>query len=231
MKCFITCRLLAATCCLALGLASLVRAETVLQSNPYSVADSPFPQTLNWNKFDPSLGTLTGVSLTINGTSSGSVFVQNTGFDNVNLNNFRNKVRLTFSGTISNPGAQSSANTLISTSPSIPASPAVYTLAGSSEQFDLAGNQALTSLSNDLTAFLSYFTGPGSFTTDIFQLPAIASSDGGFTVVDNSSLATGGVVSMVYTYSPVPEPSTYALAALGVGVAGFVRARRRKSVV
>jgi hypothetical protein len=29
----------------------------------------------------------------------------------------------------------------------------------------------------------------------------------------------------------VPEPSTYALAAVGLGVAGFVRARRRKSVV
>jgi hypothetical protein len=43
-----TCRLLAALCCLALGLSSLVRAETVLQSNPYSVAGSPFPQTLNY---------------------------------------------------------------------------------------------------------------------------------------------------------------------------------------
>ena len=31
--------------------------------------------------------------------------------------------------------------------------------------------------------------------------------------------------------SAVPEPSTYALAALGLGVAGFVRARRRKSAV
>ena len=227
-----TCRFLAVTCCLVLGLSSLVSAETVLQSNPYSVADSPTPQTLNWNKFDPSLGTLTGVSLTINGTSSGSVLVQNTDFDTIDLNNFFNRVRLTFSGTISNPGAQSSANTLISTTPSIPASPAVYRLsADSAMQFDLDSAQALTGLSNDLTAFLSYFTGPGSFTTAIFQLPAIASSDGGATVVDNSSLATGGVVSMVYTYSPVPEPSTYALAALGLGVAGFVRARRRKSVV
>jgi hypothetical protein len=206
----------------------------VLQSNPYSVAGtgSSTAQTLNWNKFDPSLGTLTGVSLTINGTSSGYVLVQNTDVDPIDLNNFFNRVRLQFSGTNSKPGAQSSANTLISTSPLIPASPAVYQLpGGNTEQFDLDSAQALTGLSNDLTAFLSYFTGPGSFTTNVFQLPAIASSDGGATNVDNSSLATGGVVSMVYTYSPVPEPSTYALAALGLGVAGFVRARRRKSVV
>ena len=225
-----TCRFLAVTCCLVLGLSSLVSAETVLQSNPYSVGGS-FPQTLNWNKFDPSLGTLTGVSLTINGTSSGYVLVQNTDVDPIDLNNFFNRVRLTFSGTISKPGAQSSANTLISTTPSIPESPAVYTLTNGTEQFDLASNQALTSLSNDLTAFLSYFTGPGSFTTDIFQLPSVGSSNGDATDLENSSLATGGVVSIVYTYSPVPEPSTYALAALGLGIAGFVRARRRKSVV
>jgi len=229
MKCFITCRLLAATCCLALGLSSLVRAETVLQSNPYSVAGSPFPQTLNWNKFDPSLGTLTGVSLTINGTSSGYVLVQNTDVDPLEISNFFNKVRLTFSGTISNPGSQTSANTLISTDPSIPSSPAVYQLSGgSTEQFDLGSAQALTGLSNDLTAFLSYFTGPGSFTTNVFQLPAIASSNSGFTDVENSSLATGGVVSIVYTYSPVPEPSTYAMALAGLACGGYSVFRRRK---
>ena len=221
-------RLLAATCCLALGLSSLVRAETVLQSNPYSVADSPTPQTLNWNKFDPSLGTLTGVSLTINGTSSGYVLVQNTDVDPIDLSNFFNRVRLTFSGTNSKPGAQSSANTLISTSPSIPASPANYTLTDGTEQFDLAGNQALTSLSNDLTAFLSYFTGPGSFTTDIFQLPAIASSNCGFTDVENSSLMTGGVVSIVYTFNAVPEPSSCAMALAGLACGGYSVFRRRK---
>jgi hypothetical protein len=219
-----TCRFLAAVCCLVLGLSSLVSAETVLQSNPYSVGGS-FPQTLNWNKFDPSLGTLTGVSLAINGTSSGYVLVQNTGVDVLYISGFYNKVRLTFSGTISNPGSQTSANTLISTDPSIAQLPAF-----SAEQFNLHA-EALTGLSNDLTAFLSYFTGPGSFTTDIFQLPSVGSSNGDATDLENSSLATGGVVSIVYTYSPVPEPSTYALAALGLGIAGFVRARRRKSVV
>jgi hypothetical protein len=33
------------------------------------------------------------------------------------------------------------------------------------------------------------------------------------------------------TIQAVPEPSTYALAALGLGVAGFMRVRRRKTAV
>jgi hypothetical protein len=45
----------------------------------------------------------------------------------------------------------------------------------------------------------------------------------------NNFTGSGGALSM--SVQAVPEPSTYALAALGLGVAGFVRARRRKSAV
>lgn len=222
----------------ALGIVAVLTvpasAETSFQDKPYSVvgtSGSASSQTLTWDKFDPSLGTLTGVSLSIGGTASGSVSVTNTDVDALNLFDFVNRIRLTFSGTGSKPGSQTTTNTALVSSPVIPTSPGTYSLAGESTQgFALnPGSQTLSGLSNNLDAFLAYFTGPGAFTTSLVQLPAIGSSNSGFTTVDNAGLLAAGMVSIVYTYQPVPEPSTCALAAVGLAVAGFVRARRRKA--
>lgn len=223
---------------LVASLAMPALAETVLQDKPYTVvgtSGSASSLGLTWDKFDPSLGTLTGVSLSINGTASGSVSVENTDVDAISLFDFFNRVRLTFSGTGSKPGSQTTNNTALVSSPLIPTSPGTYSLGGGSTQsFTLdPASQALSGLSNNLDAFLAYFTGPGSFSTSLTQLPAIGSSNSGFTTVDNSGLSSGGAVSITYTYTPVPvpEPSTYALAAVGLGLAGFVRARRRRAAV
>jgi hypothetical protein len=48
---------------------------------------------------------------------------------------------------------------------------------------------------------------------------------------DGSGWVPAGSNRYSISVSAVPEPSTYALAAVGLGVAGFVRARRRKSAV
>lgn len=211
-------------------------AETSFQDKPYTVvgtSGTAATESLTWDKFDPTLGTLTGVSLSIGGTASGSVSVSNTDVDALNLFDFFNRVRLTFGGTGSKPAAQTATNTALVSSPLIPTAPGTYSLAGESTQgFSLSpATQELSGLSNNLDAFLAYFTGPGTFTTSLIQLPAIASSNSGFTTIDNSGLSAYGMVSIVYTYQPVPEPSTYALAAIGLGVAGFVRNRRRKAAV
>lgn len=232
----ISSRLLSITAALALValLATPAMAETSFQDQPYSVVGTTgtaATQSLTWDKFDPTLGTLTGVSLSIGGTASGSVSVTNNDVDPINLFDFFNRVRLTFSGTGSKPGAQTSTNTALVSSPVIPTSPGTYPLAGETTQpFSLnPGSQELSGLSNNLDAFVAYFTGPGTFTTSLIQLPAIGSSNSGFTTVDNAGLSAFGMVSIVYTYQPVPEPSTYALAAIGLGVAGYVRSRRRRA--
>ena len=96
-----------ACCAVALvaGVTSQVHAETITQTKPYSVTDTTTPDSLTFNLFDPSLGTLTGVTVTVDGTSTGSVNVQNTDVDSLSLADFFNKVRVTFSGTGSKPGA------------------------------------------------------------------------------------------------------------------------------
>lgn len=224
----------------ALGMVALLAtpamAETSFQDKPYSVvgtSGTAATQSLTWDKFDPTLGTLTGVSLSIGGTASGSVSVTNNDVDALNLFDFFNRVRLTFSGTGSKPGTQTTTSTALVSSPLIPTTPGTYSLAGETTQpFSLSpSSQALSGLSNNLDAFVSYFTGPGTFTTSLIQLPAIGSTNSGFTSIDNDGLSSFGLVSIVYTYQPVPEPSTYALAAIGLGIAGYVRSRRRKPAV
>jgi hypothetical protein len=72
---------------------------------------------------------------------------------------------------------------------------------------------------------------PQAFNGSGYSWPGtgLASSNGGTSWNTNDLVVVNG--RYAFSVQAVPEPSTYALAALGLGVAGFVRARRRKSAV
>jgi hypothetical protein len=176
-----------------------------------------------WNQFDSSLGTLTGISLTIDGTVTGSFDVFNVDpFDPANLSIPRDRLRLTFSGSGA-PSAQQTTQTTLTTTPAMP-----YRMEPlSNESFNLAPNpQSLDSVNNNLFAFANFFTGTGTLSSTLIQPFVLASDNSGNTTVDYSQMFASGSVSLDYTYDAVPEPSTYAL--FGIGALALVVAYRRK---
>jgi hypothetical protein len=201
-----------------------VSAETITQTKPFSGLSSG-SVSLTWDQFNPAVGTLTGISLTINGTASGSFNVFNTdSVDPANLSNPKNRLRLTFSGSGA-PAVQQTTQTTMTTSPGMP-----YQLSsGSSASFNLSPDpQFIGSVTNSLFASASYFTGLGTLSSSLVQPFTLTSDNSGNTTVDYNSLSASGYVEVVYTYQAVPEPSTYAMALAGLAYGSYSLFRRRK---
>lgn len=223
---------------LAAAVASSAAAETIDQT--YSFAFFGSGTAVNelhlFDQFNPRWGTLTGVSLTITGTSFGSFAVSNSDPEPIDLFNPSYRLRVTFSGSGA-PNATTTSPTAFVTNPAIPLSPSVYELGGSTTQtFTLNENgQQLTQLTRDLSGYMLYFTstssavGAGNFNVplSLTSLFAIGTDNGSAMTVNSANLQTVAPVTLTYTYTPaVPEPSTYAMAAAGVGLLGLLRLRR-----
>jgi hypothetical protein len=78
--------------------------------------------------------------------------------------------------------------------------------------------------------FMSYFIGSGSTVLDLNTINGFTMTLNGSTSYDSSSVSAATLTSVVtynYTPSPVPEPSTLALAVIG-GLGALLLFRRRK---
>lgn len=205
---------------------------TQTQNNPFNVTTAP--QTLNWNQFNAALGTLTSVEYFVNGTLTGSFTVTNSSTtsaitarnsQSVFLNVFTGAgAPSPFAGLTLSPISTTPLTNLVGTS--IPAS--------SAQVFTLTGPQALTVPSTDLTAFgAGYFTGVGTVSSDIEQIPNVTVSGGLFSV-DMSALNANGIATLIYRYddgiATVPEPSTVAFAGIGLVAFAAKRFRSKKGV-
>ncbi len=202
---------------------AIVRADTILQSSTYSLSGTT-PQPVAWNQFDPSVGTLTGISLTVNGTTTGSFTMSNTSTDPIFLSNPQAALRAIFASGTDSPGTKNGSLTTLPTTPSM-STP--YSLSGtSSQQFSISALTALSPISSDLTVNSSYFTGLGSVLMNLLHRLAVTSTDTGSTEQSIASLGTDGVATLQYTFTAVPEPAS--LAVLGGCVLGaFLTVRRR----
>lgn len=198
-------------------------ADTINQSQSFSnLSDSSIP--LTWNQFNPSLGTLTGISLIINGSTTGFFTVFNSDqIDPATLSNPKDRLRLTFTGSGS-PTAQQTTQVGLSTTPPMP-----FVLPqDSSASFSLSPDpQFLGSVTNSLFSFSSYFTGLGTLSSSLAQPFTLTSDNSGYTTVDYSTMFASGSVSLIYTFQAVPEPSTYVT--FGISGIGMLMLIRRKS--
>lgn len=217
----------AALAMVVLSLGSYARSSTL----SYTVTGSVGPAQANWSlpltvaQFPSSLGTLTSVTLTLDGTMSTTLIAGNiTGTTIVSTSE-------SSSGSVSTVAQlslQDSSGSLSGTPQLSIMSPfEPYTLAaGSSESWSLGSTTGSGSATYTDAYTLGEFTGAGTIT---LTASANAFTDqvntGGASYATETTNA-GLVADVTYTYSaPVPEPSTYAL--LGGSIAALVSCRRR----
>lgn len=210
-------------CCLA---SSVALAGTVTHNANFSFALSPGLQGLSLPQWDPALypgQVLTKVELKIAGDVNATVDAENDSAVGGNMG-----VDLVGLLKASAPSLSTSASILQSAGPV--AVSATDGIAGSGPDFVNFGTVTGSgSASNSLLAGLGAYIGAGS-------ISATVNGNGGFSVtgvsdstIHVSNFGADGVVSVTYTYNPVPEPTTMALAGLGGLGLALAAWRRRRS--
>jgi hypothetical protein len=210
-------------------------AAIIFQSQNYSNVDST-AAFLTWNKFDLNLGTLTAITLEATGILSGSYDVHNLDpLDPATLiQNTTGRIRLTFSGV----GVPSLINgSLISPLSTTPASTSGQTIGPNVDQtFTLLSGPGVneSTFSSDQLANAAYYSalGGGTFNSSLSRVIGLVVGGTDFDTHTASVLA-GGTINLTYEYTPagaIPEPGTWAAAALLVGGAAFLRWRKRVKV-
>lgn len=206
--------LLVATCLVAAS-ASAATKTSSSSSNVIISQDTDWNDFLNFDKFNGALGQLTSVKVDLYSTITGSVSLTNYNPDITTV-----PFSLAATVALSRPDSSNLAlinSTLFSTSEEI-AYGATYI--ASKTLSEHAG--ATFSNAQDL----ALFTGPGKIST---LIAANASSSVSADSIDTQfATQASGKGSVTYTYiAAVPEPETYGMLLLGLGVLGVVARRKR----
>jgi len=214
---------------------------TVLHAQSISTQIMPFfteagNSTVNFVEFDPSLGTLTGVSLNFTATESYVMGAYQTGGSGDNSYSYQiGSSEITVAGTDFTLGASS---TLTGVSPGTTTYTTTYintTIIPTAYSVFAAGGVPSFPGGVMLVGTTGPITGSVSLPLDFSSSPALAYT---FTPGSTTVGATGGnndwatmvgisgTATLTYDYTPIPEPATYA-ALLGVAAFGLVIRRRK----
>jgi hypothetical protein len=211
-----------------------LHAAIVFQTQNYSnVGTTAAP--LTWNKFDLNLGTLTTITLEGAGLLSGSYSVTNDDVDPASLTaNTTGRIRLTLTGTGAPALINGSLLNPISTSPASVSGTSIDPT--STKTFTLLSGSGVneSSFTSNQTANSAYYSaiGGGTFSSLLSRIMVVSATGADYSI-DTALALAGGTINLTYEYTPagptaVPEPGTWAAAALLAGGAAFMRWRKRK---
>jgi len=209
--------------------------STISFTNSATAAGNNTYVNIALGKFNTGLGSLTGVSVTINFVNLGGTFTVSTPVDSPSDVDFDGAAaRLIVRGASNALGFTQYGETSFS----VDTTPGVGTTIsgnGGSQLFAVNSTNVLTSQTRVIaTNFWSAYESAGTGQTVAFQIknrPDVSASGGDFTQsITNFSSAAN--MTVTYTYSgatPVPEPSTVAAGAFLTLIAGASYWRRRRS--
>jgi hypothetical protein len=200
------------------------------QTNTFAVNAGSISK--QWQQFDPTLGTLTGITFEASAALSGSFDVenQNTVNNPIRVRNSNDGILVTFQegdeGYVSPGAIFGTQYDPILTSPDS-GSTGTTVNRGITRTFSIDNGQTMILPLQDLFPYESYFTGLGTVSSDFSQLFAVSVSGGAYRVNSDNVLANGSAT-LTYIYQ-VPEPSAASLLIFGLGGLAAIRCVRRKS--
>ncbi|MCU6499393.1 PEP-CTERM sorting domain-containing protein [Rugamonas sp. A1-17] len=212
-----------AALCIAAGAVSAPALANTVSYDITSVAagtQTNILTLLNIKQFDSLLGTLTGIEIDYGSHLSGQVTVSNT-----SLKKDKSAVfTLTSTMSLTGPaGLNLGGDTKTLFSSSVTAVKNTSNVIGKTGTADLSSSTLLS------TANFGQFTGTGNVGA---TLSISAQGDVSGQVIDNTftTWANGaGTVTYTYNAAPVPEPETYGMLLLGMGVVAFAAKRKSRA--
>ena len=213
----------AASLCVAAGAFAAPAMAAVVEYNITSIGDlqTNILADLSIHQFDGSLGTLTGITIEYGSTASGKAFLTN------NVTKDRTtKLGLTATMTLTGPGALA----LGSDTESLFSGVNATSVKGTSNVEAAHGTAHLSSNQSLDAAYFSLFTGTGSLTAKL-AINAAGTSAGQTGITSKFATFADGAGKVIYTYNiaPVPEPETYGMLLLGLGVVAYAAKRKSRS--
>lgn len=220
--------LLAAVACFALLVCQAGSLQASLESFNFSYGPDSVPESSavigNLPQFDPSLGTLTEVDLTLASTTSAGVI------------SFQNTAPVPTTGTLGVGATVTVTAPSSLTATAVPLQEASFSVTANvnppinftgSDAFTVSGGSGSASDTSSLYSAFTPYIGLGTFAVDgASSLQTLLSTDGGYGPTAPSAGETSGEVTVTYVYTAVPEPTSVVL--LGLGAMGLLWAARRQ---
>jgi hypothetical protein len=206
---------------------SAAQAATISYDDTYGPTAIPFPATAlaTLPLFDPSLGTLTKVTLTLDAsTSAGTIAWDNEALvsTDITLGIGAEVTAVGLAGitAVAVPLQTDSATGIDADNDG--AADFIGT-----DSFSVVGGSGSDSDSDMLTSGLAPYIGLGTFDVDVSAVvETFLSTTGGFGPIDPVPGTTDGTVTVTYEYTTAPEPLAAVL--LASGLAGLLTAARRR---